>query len=322
MRRPPPNFEVPYSASRFPSGLVIPNGKLVFSNDDLAHALFTTGRAPGDQKRYGRASTWEWLHRTAIIPAYIRRIPYGGLSRSRIVQELDRSELVGISYALGMAMTTIFCRTKLSVTHLLHIDRYSSQYAVSFGGTRKRADLIGYSPRGWIVAEAKGRSRSMEPTLRKKLMDQKSSVSSIAGSPPSIALGCVSSFPLGGSMRVDAFDPDQPSEEAVRYDQIDLDRYLYTYYNAFLNALGLGERIDNGQFVMTDFGVFGVRIGLLSTIVDLTRRASAGSGLKGFSEDVQDRLLSAIDIAPVMFSDGSFVETRWADAVQVSDWQL
>ena len=52
-------------------------GTLSFTTDDLAHALFATGRAPGDQWAHSMASVWEWIHRTSLIPAYIRRTPRG-----------------------------------------------------------------------------------------------------------------------------------------------------------------------------------------------------------------------------------------------------
>ena len=59
----------------------------------------------------------------SLIPAYVRRSYRGELVRSRLASDLDRSELVGLSYALGQAMTAVFCRLELSVAHLLHNDR-------------------------------------------------------------------------------------------------------------------------------------------------------------------------------------------------------
>jgi hypothetical protein len=57
-RTQPPDFEAPYRASLFPAEIK-GWGTLRFTVDDLAHALFTTGRAPGDRMRYGPASLWE-----------------------------------------------------------------------------------------------------------------------------------------------------------------------------------------------------------------------------------------------------------------------
>src|SRR5690349_5437977 len=121
VRLPPPYFELNYRAWAFPTGVVRGSGQLCFSADELAHALFVTGRAPGDERRHGAASVHEWLHRTSLIPAYVRRNYRGELVRSRLALDLDRSELVGLSYALGQAVTGVFCRVELCVHHLMHV---------------------------------------------------------------------------------------------------------------------------------------------------------------------------------------------------------
>lgn len=95
---PTPLFSAPYRAHHFPPGTVPPYGDLDFTTDDLAHALFVTGRAPGDRYAFAAASFWEFVHRTSIIPSYIRWRG-GQLLRSRLAMELDRSEKVGLSYA-------------------------------------------------------------------------------------------------------------------------------------------------------------------------------------------------------------------------------
>src|SRR5665213_2537158 len=101
-------FISPYRARSFPVRTVRGWGDISFTTDDLAHALFVTGRAPGDQARFGTASVWEFIHRASIIPAYVRRAPSGALTRSRLALDLDRSEKVALSYSLGQAMTAIF----------------------------------------------------------------------------------------------------------------------------------------------------------------------------------------------------------------------
>lgn len=323
MQSPQPNFQTRYFARSFPPDVIDPYGDLTFSPDDLAHALFTTGRAPGDQSRYGQASTWEFLHRTAIIPAYIRRRPYGSLSRSRLVQDLDRSELVGLSYALGMALTTIFCRQQLNVDHLLHIDRYAAQYQVIFAATRKRADLIGRTSNGWVVAEAKGRSRAPERELRTKLEQQKRAVTSIGGQPPWLALGCVASFPVADEgIRVEAYDPFDDAEETVQYDRLDLDRYLFAYYLPFISAMDFGDQTAEGansrDAETSDFGPFGVTLGLIGPIADLTRQYIHGE-VSDYSEQVQTILANLSQYPPNTFADGSIVETRWVEAMQTRD---
>jgi hypothetical protein len=327
MQPAPPQFEVPFSARRFQPGIVPYNGTLQFSENDLAHALFTTGRAPGDQARYGEASWFEWAHRVSIIPAYIRRRPYGALVRSDLVQLLDRSELVGVSYALGMALTAIFCRLELSVFQLMHIDRYAGQYQVTFGSGRKRADLIGPTMNyRWVVAEAKGRSRAAERELRTKLQAQKRSVLSVAGQPPWLAVGCVASFPAPeGGLQVDAFDPaeEDKEEESVRYDQVDLDRFLFAYYLPFLSAMDAGnpaDDIDPHKVEAADFGAIGITLGLLRPIADLTREYVNRDDLSGYAEQIREILLgqSGAD-SEANFPDGSVVLTKWAGPMQTRD---
>jgi len=209
-------FSARYSSFGFPAGIVPHRSSLSFTTDDLAHALFVTGRAPGDRRSHGAASFWEWLHRTSVIPAYVRRNASGRLVRSRLATELDRSEKMAFSYALGQAMTAIFCERLLSVTHLMHVDRYAARHRVQFGTRRMRADLFGHSSAGWVVAEAKGRSNAMEMGLRSKLVAQKRTIKSIQGAAPAIALGCVASFPPEvGTMRIDAVDPVEDEPAAV-----------------------------------------------------------------------------------------------------------
>ena len=327
MQSVPPQFEVRFSTHRFQPGIVPDNGSLQFSPNDLAHALFTTGRAPGDQARFGEASLWELIHRASIIPAYIRRRPYGQLVRSSLVQLLDRSELVGVSYALGMAMTAIFCRHQLSVIQLMHIDRYAGQYQVVFGSGRKRADLIGPTINGWVVAEAKGRSRTAERELRTKLEDQKRSVLSVEGQPPWLALGCVAWFPAPeGGLRVDAFDPaeEEKEVESVRYDQIDLDRFLFAYYLPFVSAVDAGNPADDiadpHNVEAADFGPIGITLGLLRPIADLTREYIGRDDMSGYAEQIREILLEQSDVdSEANFPDGSMVLTNWAEPIQTRD---
>jgi len=319
VRLPPPAFEAIYRAFSFPAGVITGNGKLSFTTDDLAHALITTGRAPGHRYLYGTASAYEWLHRASLIPAYVRRSYRGGLVRSRLALDLDRSELVGLSYALGQAMTAVFCRMELSVSHLLHVDRYANQYGLRFS-TRKRADLFGLTTNGWVVAEAKGRSRSMESDLRGKLETQKRSVLSINGVQPWLALGCVASFPVrNAGMQIDAFDPDKTEVDAIVIPAT-LDRYMLAYYLPFVTIVDLGEPgTEPGRVVTAGFPGFGLRVGLLRAIYERVQRAAEGQ-LQGLGDDVQailsDVTLGELNVLP----DGTTVTTEWADAIAIQDW--
>jgi hypothetical protein len=320
----PPPFRVAYQAHDFPQGVIQRIGSMQFSANDLAHALFTTGRSPGNQTTYGMASFWEFVHRASLVPAYIRRTPNGRLVRSQLARDLDRSEKVGVSYALGQAATGIFCRQLLSIPFLMHIDRYADRYNLTYGATRKRADLFGWAAsRDWIVAEAKGRSNSMEYELRRKLVEQKRSVVSIAGQPPALALGCVASFPSDASvMRVDAFDPEPEGLDHLNID-VNLDRYMLAYYEPFITAIEAGDEDDDARsrspIGSTRIPALRLRVGLLRTIEQRVRRAMQGE-LDGLGEDILSDLSGPDAIAP--FSDGSLVEADWEASLTIRDWEL
>ncbi|MEU4430021.1 hypothetical protein AB0F65_04995 [Nocardia rhamnosiphila] len=228
-------------------------------------------------------------------------------------------------------MTAIFCSQIVGVSHLLHVDRYASTYGALFSNGRKRADLIGRAPSGWVVAEAKGRSRAMEPKLRDKLIEQKRSVLSIEGVPPWLALGCVASFPGGRNLAIDAFDPEKPSEDAIRLDSLTRDRYLYAYYLPFISALNSGDSADshetlspeerNSPFEFSNFGSFRVRFGLLREIAALTREAQAND-LADYGAHISEILDSAHERDISMFPDGSIIQTDWSEAIEARDWLI
>lgn len=318
----PNSLEAPFTATGFPAG-VPTRGTLSFTSSDLAHALFTTGRAPGDQARHGSASFWEFVHRASLIPAYLRRASTESIYKSALAQDLDRSEKVGLSYALGQAMTAIYCRQQLGVAFLMHVDRYAGHHRVSFNLGRKRPDLFGMTASGdWIVAEAKGRSNGMESGLPATLAAQKSMIKSISGQKPAVALGCVSSFPVLYSgvwdrLHVDVVDPP-PEAEAVDI-VVDLDLYWRAYYAPFVLAANAGEAVDDRPgYVASRFPGLDLHVGLLTSIHELVvglepiTAARIGSALAELTaDDSRDR----IDLP-----DGTLVETSWAEALAIQDY--
>lgn len=319
---PATTFSARYTAVGFQPGVLARNA-LSFTADDLAHALFVTGRAPGDRWSHGAASAWEWLHRTSVIPAYVRCNSSGRLVRSRLTTELDRSEKAVFSYALGQAVTAIFCKQMLSVTHLMHVDRYAARYSLQFGPTKTRADLFGRTsgrePDGWVVAEAKGRWNAMEPALPPKLLAQKRSIKSIQGEVPTVALGCVASFPPNNPvMRVDAVDPVEDEPTAVNLD-VDLDRFLLAYYEPFLATLDLtSDREFDDDEAVASFSPFGIEIGLRGQVHERVR-AAAGGEVEGLAGDIR-AILSDIGAPGLSFPDGSVVRTDWDETLTRDDW--
>lgn len=322
------NFEVPYGAEAF--GPEVPGaGVLTFSASELAHALFVTGRTPGDQARHGVASVWEWLHRISVIPAYIRRTPDNRLVWSRLALSMDRSEKVSLSYALGQALTGVFSEKVLSVRYLMHVDRYARRYGVRFGATRQRADLFGRRHTGWVVAEAKHRSQAMSADLPGKMIAQKRSIKAIDGEAPEVAFGCVSTFPRGlagreSSLRLNAFDPVKDEITATTLG-VNLDRFLLAYYEPFLAAVDLGdaERSDN-SIVVARFEQLGVRVGLLRPIAEVVRQAQVGQAA-GLYTRVKEVLQHAEEqvfeqLPHGLAGDGSLVETRWESTLTLTDY--
>lgn len=310
-------FDVRYRAEAFPN-FVARNGVLHFDAADLAHALFVTGRAPGDQVRHGDMSFWEWVHRTSLVPAYVRRTSTGRLMKSALADSLDRSEKVALSYALGQAMTGIFAQRNLGVTHLMHVDRYADRWRLGFGLTRRRADLFGrIGPARWVVAEAKGRSNGMEASLRDTLVAQKGSIRTVAGHPPAVSFGCVASFPVlrggvRGPMRLDAFDP-KPSKEAIELD-VDEARFLVAYYEPFVVAIAAGRRYEGPPgYAAASLDAVGVRVGLRQDLY--TAVAEQDSGAMNAMLDVVGS-----DLGHDGRPDGTFVETDFDEALSRRDY--
>lgn len=316
------DFTARFGARDFPGHKSRWTGLLTFSSGQLVHALFTTGRAPGDRAKFGLTSYWEFVHRASLVPAYVRRHPTTGrLLRTGLAVSLDRSEKVALSYALGQAMTGIFCELQLGVGHLMHVDRYAVQYGLAFGAGRRRADLFGHRASGWVVAEAKGRSNAMETGLDAKLRLQKRSVKTVGGAVPDLALGCVASFPAPhGVLRVDALDPD-PDQETSMDLPVTRDAFLLAYYQPFVTALSVSQNVGNDgvdQFnPAVDYSLariegLGITIGLPTELVTLVQTTQEEDVVQsGFAARVDAILTAAAGSTP--HADGSLFVTEWAD---------
>lgn len=314
-------FFVPFKSESFPPRFGNRSGVLTFTASDLAHSLFVTGRAPGDQKLFGDASVWEWIHRSSLIPAYVRRSPAGRLFRSDLALTLDRSEKVALSYALGQAMTGVFCRQVLGVPLLLHVDRYQSRWRVDLGGSRKRPDLFGrLGPAAWVVAEAKGRSNAAEASLGTALVAQKNVIKTVAGHKPVVLMGCVASFPapapgIVGSMRVDAVDPEpDPEGDEVEIDEA---RYLVAYYEPFIRAveggIGVPDSRDGGSRALGN----GVTVGLREDLYEVLTSLEGSDLVNAY--DSLDLVPSNEQAELGWRSDGTQVTTNWEPSFVLGD---
>ena len=314
-------FITSFVAIDFPSRPKRWTGLLNFTAADLAHALMATGRAPGDVLAHGIPSMWEFIHRVSVIPAYLEVDPSSRrIMRSDLALSLDRSEKVGLSYAIGQAMTGIFSEHKLDVDFLMHVDRYERTFNVRFAPGRTRADLFGFSTSGWVVAEAKGRSNAPEAGLDSKLRSQKRSIKFIDGSKPSLALGCVSSFPPpNGHMRLDLVDPE-PDEATSVALQADRDRFLLAYYLPFATAINsatersaqqLPDLQSQTEYAVGSYPEVGFSLGLPEEIVDFVLRyIDRPADVSGLSE-VVDRVIDLSARGGGTHRDGSFFVVDW-----------
>ncbi|MET9981225.1 hypothetical protein [Streptomyces rochei] len=302
---------------------------LSISTDALAHALFTTGRAPGDTAQHGLTSVYEWLHRICLIPAYLRRQPNGWMARTDLARELDRSEKSAISYALGQALTGIFSTQVLGVRFLMHLDRYGGwRNVVVDPRTKSRPDLFGQRDSGgWVVAEAKGRSTPITYDVKRKMRQQKRTVRSIDGAAPEIAYGCCAYFEeVNGveRLRLYAVDPEEDEPEAIDLRVGNPDAFIASYYAPFLSALEAGEtgrRPGSGDYVTASFGPYGVEVSLLGSIAERVRTALRGR-LRGLHEGVIGMLqpFRNWETTPGRFADGTGVVTEWSSALGQDDW--
>jgi hypothetical protein len=317
-------FIARYQASGFPPGIIKRIDDINFTESELVHALFTTGRAPGDQLAYGDSSLWELLHRISLLRAYIRQDYAQHLRLSRLARDLDRSERSALSYAIGQAMTCIFSRKVLSIQYLMHVERYSSRWSLQFS-SRKRPDLFGRGTPGWVVAEAKCRASVPDSSLIEKIQAQKTSVASIQSRPPDLTIGCISYFsPHIPWLQLSVVDPESQHIETMAL-QIDTDRFFLTYYEPFVMAVDLGgseeRELTDSQNISARFDPFELRIGLLRSIYELVRRAKEVGDLTGLSQSVLDALADSATTGNSLFSDGTLIETDWRESIAVNDWE-
>jgi hypothetical protein len=203
----------------------------------------------------------------------------------------------------------------------MHVDRYAADYDVTFLPTRRRADLFGRAPDGWVVAEAKGRSRSMDWALERKLREQKRSISAIGGVRPWLALGCIASFPDGTGMRVDAVDPVEDANEPFEIPG-SLDDYMLSYYSPLVLAIDAGAPVVRDDVtVAARLATFGMTVRMWSGIYVRVHQAVGGT-LDGLYDDVQQTLDEALSRPLGLLSDGTVVETEWTDTITASDWSV
>lgn len=309
--------QVRTTATQFPADAGVPACQdLKITPQALARALFITGRAPKDQMKHARSSTYEWCHRVAAMPAYLSWTDDGQvcrITRTDLAQELDPSEKGMLSYTLGQAMCQIFAETQLSVRFFMHVARYASTYGLIFTPGHSRADFFGErTSGGYVVAEAKGRSGRLTSDLRKVMEIQKRTVKTIGGDIPKIAYASAVDFPSPrGAMRLTAIDPDEAAPNAIDLP-VDPDRHILAYYAPFLDAFAHQQPQLLGDYVVASFATLGVTLGVLTPVLQRVERASRRGRIPGLRNEILrllDRHTPRQD--RTLHSDGTLFATDW-----------
>ncbi len=301
-------------AALFPAGVPV-DQELSVMPEDLARALFITGRAPYDQAKHGRSSTYEWCHRVAVLPAYLSWSddPVRRITRTDLARELDPSEKGMLSYTLGQAMCQLFAERQLSVQFFMHVARYASAYDLTFAPGQSRADFFGERTYGgYVVAEAKGRSGPLTKKLRKTMEEQKRTIKTIKGETPEIAYASAVHFSSPhGPMRLTAIDPEEAAPRAVDLP-VDPDLHVLAYYTPFLDAFAHQEPLRLGDYVVASFTAFDVTLGILAPVLQRVERAARRNETEGLRDDIL-RLLTRHRprLEHTLYRDGTLFAADW-----------
>lgn len=308
--------QVHTDAALFPAGAGVPvKQELSVLPEDLARALFITGRAPHDRAKHGRSSAYEWCHRVAVLPAYLSWSddPVPRITRTDLAHELDPSEKGMLSYTLGQAMCQIFAERQLFVRFFMHVARYASAYKLTFAPGQSRADFFGeLTDGGYVVAEAKGRSGRLTRDLRETMEEQKRTIKTIKGEAPKIVYASAVHFPLPrGPMHLLAIDPDEAALRAVDLP-VDPDLHVLAYYTPFLDAFAHQEPLILGDYVVASFAALGVTLGLLVPVLQRVERAARRNETAGLRDDIL-RLLARHRprLGRTLYRDGTLFAADW-----------
>lgn len=314
-------FRADFAARSFPAGSGVPDhGYLRFTEADLMHALFVTGRASGDEWLHGSLSLFEWLHRAAVVPAYLADVR-GRVCRTALADSLDRSEKVNLSYAIGQAGTGLFAQQRLGVTRLLHLDRYGLTHGVQLLPTRRRPDLFGLGSGGWVIAESKGLSNPTNLTYARTAKTQAALVSSVGGVSPWCRAGIVTYFDHPSrSMNLIAVDPDE-DELARDLPSVTKERFDYAYYAAFMSALGRQADVaivQDTRYRIRQFEGVGLTLGLRA---DLYERMQGATGRRAISISEEELVVDGQSMADQR-ADGSLLHVDWTLPEGYGDYGL
>jgi len=211
-------------------------------------------------------------------------------------------------------MTGIFCTSVLDTDWPLHIDRYAASSRIIFQKGNLRPDLFARSDKGWVVAEAKGRSAKPAKADREEFRKQKRSVASISGVPPWQELVSIAHWHRE-ELKVLAIDPEEDEPESIPL-VLDEDRFVLAYYLPFLRWFDyVASEVTRGLVVEPTS--IAVTVSLDEQLLERIREAEDGNTI-GLASDVR----VILDDSVTQYSDGSAFEVDWDRQLTRSDYEF
>ena len=230
-------------------------GVLTVTWAQLVWAAVTVGKAFGDEAAFGLFSTFERIHRSSMLYAYLLEGPGGALFRAEPYLGADPSEKGNISYSFGMTLAKLYSEVLLATPRLLHYSTYAGGYAITTDPGESRPDLIGLTDGGqWVVFEAKGRSNGLEAGVLATAKAQSMQIETIDGFTPICRVGLAAYFAPTGLR----FAVEDPVGAGRRKVEITAAKFV-ARYDTSLQRLSENRvtrsqrRIDGHQYVGAEY---------------------------------------------------------------------
>jgi hypothetical protein len=247
-------------------------------------ASFVAGRRPKDRFEAGLFSVADMLESVWLTRANLR-VANNRFVRSPVYLRANGARKRVVSYSVGQTFAHLFMTRFLSIQYTMDVDRYAAELGViGVRGSRLTPDLIG-NGRGWVVAEAKGRSWWLDTKTRQHAAQQKRAIASIGGTPPSLCVVSVAHF--GRSvLSLEVSDPDTVGPLSLPGDRLD---FLRAFYRPLVHGLqsGTPRSVFGREVLFLDVPELDLAVGLEAGIAE---SASSNSGLLSLAEQsVEDR---------------------------------
>lgn len=227
------------SCSEFSGPYAAINGQYTQSVDvlSLVRGIVTVGvQKESDLTAYGVRSIQKHLGLSLLAASVVDFTPDGCVVND-LFRSLDGSEKSSVSYWLGMAFAKLVAEFQLGIAWLGHADAYLRTGAARLvAGSKARGDLIGRDLLGyWHVAEAKGRSSSVETQLMANAKRQAANIGIIYGRPPRSTFVCITRL-FDSPVRMLIEDPP-PQNKKSQSIEIQLPDFFRQYYAPIISFL-------------------------------------------------------------------------------------